>query len=189
MTHLRILFSILIITFAPLTVAREIPADCRPIAEPLAFEIMDVSGTGIHYFTTSIVHSSEPTATGMIQRSTDTVELDGDLVGRVLYHPVSVFDFVAGTLVNTGDQVFSGTVLGYGPVLLHDDQFRFDIDLATGATLGKAHFNNRLAGPNIRCDLEIVGTGLTAEGNATVDYTGTCRVKMVGNDGVDALQR
>lgn len=125
----------------------------------------------------------------MIQRSTDTVDLDGDLIGRVLYHPVSVFDFAGGTLVNTGDQVFSGTVLGFGPVLLHDDQFRFEVDLATGATFGKAHFSNRLAGPNIRCELEIVGTGLTAEGNATVDYTGACRIKTLGNDGIDPVER
>jgi hypothetical protein len=39
----------------------------------------------------------------MIQRSTETVELKGDLTGKVLYHVTSVFDFVNGTLVNTGD--------------------------------------------------------------------------------------
>ena len=44
----------------------------------------------------------------MIQKSTETVELTGDLKGRVLYHVTSVFDFVQGTLVNTGDQVYLG---------------------------------------------------------------------------------
>ena len=33
---------------------------------------------------------------------------------RVLYHVTSVFDFVKGTLVNTGDQVFSGNDCGLG---------------------------------------------------------------------------
>jgi hypothetical protein len=187
MNRLRLLLTILITTFAASAAAGEICADRAEKMAFSAFEIVSVSGTGTHYFTTSIVHSTEPTETGMIQRSTDTV--DGDLIGRVLYHPVSVFDFTTGTLVNTGDQVFSGTVLGHGPVLLHDDEFRFEIDLATGATVGEAHFDNRLAGPNIRCDLEIVGTGLDAEGNATVAYTGSCRIKKVGNDGVDGLPR
>ena len=54
-----------------------------------------VSGTGVHLFSTAIIHSQTPTETGLIQRSTDIVELDGDLRGRVLYHPVSVFDFAA----------------------------------------------------------------------------------------------
>jgi hypothetical protein len=41
----------------------------------------------VHYFTTAMIHSQTPTATGMIQRSTDIIELSGDLKGRVLYHP------------------------------------------------------------------------------------------------------
>jgi hypothetical protein len=138
-----------------------------------------VSGTGVHYFTTAIVHSSEPTATGMIQRSTETVELSGDLVGRILYHPESVFDFVEGTLVNTGHQVFSGTVLGSDPVVVHDDEFRFEVDLATGVTVGEVHFVDRIAGPRTRCHLEISGSGeLTPEGDAIVEYTGVCRVQQ-----------
>ena len=48
-----------------------------------------VSGRAVHYFTTAIIHSQTPTATGMIQRSTDIIELTGDLRGRVLYHPTS----------------------------------------------------------------------------------------------------
>src|SRR5512134_2176292 len=138
-----------------------------------------VSGRAVHYFTTAIIHSQTPTATGMIQRSTDIIELSGDLKGRVLYHPTSVFDFVKGTLVNTGNQVFSGTVLGSSPVLLHDDEFRFEVDLNTGGLeSGEVHLTDRIAGPNIRCDLVAVGTGAkTAEGNSIVDYTGTCTFK------------
>jgi hypothetical protein len=138
-----------------------------------------VSGTAVHFFSTAIVHSQTPTATGMIQRSTDIIELSGDLKGRVLYHPTSVFDFVKGTLVNTGHQVFSGTVLGSAPVLLHDDEFRFEVDLNTGGLeSGEVHLSDRIAGPKIRCDLVAVGVGATTpEGNSIVDYSGTCTFK------------
>jgi hypothetical protein len=93
--------------------------------------------------------------------------------------PTSVFDFVKGTLVNTGNQVFSGTVLGSAPVLLHDDEFRFVVELNTGGLeSGEVHLTDRLAGPKIRCDLVAVGGGeKTPEGNAIVDYTGTCTFK------------
>jgi hypothetical protein len=131
----------------------------------------------VHYFSSAIIHSAEQTATGVVQLSTETVELSGDLEGRVLYHPVSVFDFVAGTLVNTGHQVFSGTVLDSAPVLLHDDEFRFDVDLNTGATVGRVFLRDRLAGPGIRCELEVFGTGLTEAGDSRVGYTGRCRIK------------
>ena len=137
-----------------------------------------VSGKAVHFFTTALIHSRETTATGMIQRSTDIVELSGDLVGRVLYHPTSVFDNVNGTLVNTGHQVFSGTVLGSAPVMLHDDTFRFDVNLRSGIESGEVHLTDRIAGPKIRCDLVASGTGVkTPEGNALVDYTGTCTFK------------
>ena len=144
---------------------REQPSTTRP-----------VSGKAVHYFTTSIVHSETPTATGKVQRSTDIVELSGDLKGRVLYHPTTVIDTVKGTLVNTGNQVFSGTVLGSEPVLLHDDRFRFEVDLKPGGKeSGEVHLSSRLAGPKVRCDLVIVGNGAkTAEGNGVVEYRGTC---------------
>jgi hypothetical protein len=138
-----------------------------------------VSGRAVHYFTTAIIHSQTPTATGMIQRSTDIIELSGDLKGRVLYHPTSVFDFVKGTLVNTGNQVFSGTVLGSSPVLLHDDEFRFEVNLNTGGLeSGEVHLTDRIAGPKIQCDLVAVGAGeQTPEGDSVVDYSGTCTFK------------
>ena len=138
-----------------------------------------VSGTGVHYFTTAIVHSVQPTATGIIQRSTETVELDGDLKGRILYHPVSVFDFSENTLINTGSQAFSGTVLDSQPVMLFDDEFRFEVDLTTGQTLGKVFLVDHLAGPRIRCRLQILGDGQTTpEGDAVVSYSGECRIRQ-----------
>ena len=42
-----------------------------------------VSGTAIHYFTTAIIHSEDLTGNGKTQRSTDSIDLDGDLVGGV----------------------------------------------------------------------------------------------------------
>mgnify|MGYP000216973330 FL=1 len=137
-----------------------------------------VSGTAIHYFTTAIIHSEDSTWNGKTQRSTDSIDLDGDLVGRVLYQPISKFDFVAGTLVNTGLQVFSGTVLGSKPVLIYDDEFRFDVNLATGATTGNVFLTERIAGPRIKCELEIVGTGFTPEGDGLANYSGRCKMRM-----------
>lgn len=149
-----------------------------PAVPPAGYAWVPVQGTGVHRFSTAMVHSQEPTETGFIQRSTEIVELDGDLRGRVLYHPVSIFDFASGTLVNTGDQVFSGSVLGSDPVLLHDDEFRFDVDLATGETVGRVFLENHIAGPRIRCRIQILGgREITPEGDAVVDYTGQCRVR------------
>ena len=138
-----------------------------------------VSGSAVHFFTTAMIHSQTPTETGMIQRSTDIIELSGDLKGRVLYHPISVFDFVNGTLVNTGNQVFSGTVLGSAPVLLHDSAFRFKVNLKSGGLeAGEVHLSDRIVGPKIRCDLVATGSGAkTPEGNGLVDYSGTCTFK------------
>jgi len=133
-----------------------------------------VAGSGVDQLNTAIVHSQEFTLTGMIQKSTEIVELTGDLKGRVLYHVTSVFDFAAGTLVNTGDQVYSGTIAGSAPVLIHDDRFRFDVNLVTGAEAGQVYFFNHIAGPAVKCQLDVVGTGVTAEGNPTFDYKGSC---------------
>lgn len=137
-----------------------------------------VSGTGIHYFATAIVHAQETTPTGLVQSSSEIVTLSGDLHGHLLYHPVSVIDNARGTMTNTGTQIFSGTVLGSEPVLLHDDRFRFVVDLATGATTGQVHLGRSHDAPHpkfwFECDLDVVGTGLTAAGDATFEYTGTC---------------
>jgi len=181
---------ILLALILSITLACAMVSDARVVSTPSTYAASEhrddaqwtsrsVSGTAVHFFSTAIVHSQTPTATGMIQRSTDIIELSGDLTGRVLYHPTSIFDFVNGTLVNTGNQVFSGTVLGSAPVLLHDDEFRFEVDLNTGGLeSGEVHLSDRIAGPKIRCDLVAVGTGAkTAEGNSIVDYTGTCTFK------------
>ena len=136
--------------------------------------VVPVAGSGVDHLSTAIVHSQEPTLTGKIQKSTEIVELSGDLKGFVLYHVTSVFDFAGGTLVNTGDQVYSGTIAGSAPVMIHDDQFRFQVNLVTGEESGKVYLFDHVAGPKVRCELDVVGTGLTADGNPAFDYRGTC---------------
>jgi hypothetical protein len=133
-----------------------------------------VSGYGYDDLVHAIVHWQTPTATGIIQQSTEIVELFGDLRGRVLYHVTSVFDFVNGTLVNTGDQVFSGTIAGSRPVMIHDDQFRFEVNLITGSDNGTVFLFDHIAGPKVRCALHGVGTGLDSSGNPTFTYSGEC---------------
>jgi hypothetical protein len=133
-----------------------------------------VTGSGLDYLTTALIHSKVTTPTGMTQRSTEIVELSGDMTGRVLYHVTSVFDFVNSTLVNTGDQVYSGTIAGSEPVMIHDDEFRFQVNLATGEESGNVYLVNSIAGPKVRCTLHVVGTGMNADGNPTFDYSGDC---------------
>lgn len=150
-----------------------------PTSFHAASATLSVQGSVVHYLSTAVVHAQEPTETGMIQRSTEIVELTGDLEGYILYHPTSTFDFVNETLVNTGTQVFSGTVAGSGPVILHDDRFRFEVDLSTGQTIGTVHLSRSNDAPHqggwYECVLEVVGTGMTPAGDATADYSGTCR--------------
>jgi hypothetical protein len=136
-----------------------------------------VSGTAIHFESEGIEHSQEATENGFVRMSTDIVELFGDLRGRAVFQPVTVVDLAAGTMVNTGDQVFSGTVLGSSPVILHDDEFRFDIDLNSGATTGDILLTNKVSGPNIRCVLQMQGTGRTEEGYNLSSYWGRCKLK------------
>jgi hypothetical protein len=154
-----------------------IVAFCNCVAQasnPNGTLTIPVHGSGVDGLTTAIIHSKQPTATGMIQKSTEVVDLTGDLNGRVLYHVTSVFDFVNGTLVNSGDQVFSGTVAGSEPVMIHDDQFRFNLNLATGEENGQVYLLDHVAGPKVRCALDVVGTGLNGEGNPTFNYSGEC---------------
>lgn len=145
-------------------------------AEPAhgADRTLHVSGVAVDRLDTAIVHSKEETPTGSIQKSTETVELTGDLNGRVLYHVTTVIDTVHNTLVNTGDEVFSGTIAGSAPVMIHDDQFRFDVNLATGSETGRVYLLDHIAGPKVRCRLTIAGTGPNADGNPTSTYTGEC---------------
>lgn len=147
-------------------------------ADAAATQTVHVEGTGVHYFATAIVHAQDPTDTGIVQRSSDIVELDGDLTGYLLYHATSTFDLDEGTLVNTGTQCFSGTIHGSEPVILHDDRFRFEVDLATGATVGQVHLGRSKDAPHpghwYECHLQVIGTGLTPAGDGTVDYSGEC---------------
>jgi hypothetical protein len=155
-------------------------ADARPphdsgAAHPFyGTTTIKVAGTGFDDLKNAIVHWQKPTPTGSIQQSTEVVELYGDLRGRVLYHVTTVIDAVNGTLVNTGDQVYSGTIAGSAPVMLHDDQFRFEVDFNTGKETGQVFLVNHIAGPKVRCTLDGVGTGLNADGNPTFTYTGAC---------------
>ena len=135
----------------------------------------NIAGTGTHFASEAIVHSAESTPNGKIQRSTEIVQLEGDLIGRVLFQPVSQIDFAKGTQVNTGHQVFSGSVLGSKPVLLHDEAFRFEVDLETGATTGEIFLMEQVAGPGVQCRLSMEGTGMTAAGDNTFVYSGKCR--------------
>ena len=135
---------------------------------------VQVAGTGTDLLNGAIVHSKRKTPAGMIQQSTETVELKGDLIGRVLYHVTSRFDFANGTLVNTGDQVFSGTVAGSEPVMIHDGKFRFQANLRTGAESGLVHLVDHIAGPNVKCTLQVTGTGKDTDANPTFDYAGRC---------------
>lgn len=137
-----------------------------------------VSGSAVHYFTQAALHSQEPTSGGMIQRSTEPIRLTGDLDGFILYQPVTIIDFAANTLVNTGTQIFSGTVQGAGPFLLHDSRFRFDVDLTTGATSGEVFLGRSGDAPRkggwYECHLTITGTGVTPDGDGLADYSGEC---------------
>ncbi|MEJ2541759.1 MAG: hypothetical protein P8188_17640 [Gemmatimonadota bacterium] len=155
------------------------PPATEALVSRTASRSFDVRGTATHYFTTAALHSEEATADGKVQRSTDIIRLEGDLDGYVLYHPTSVFDFAEGSLVNTGTQVFSGTVKGSRPVILKDDRFRFEVDLASGATSGQVYLSRSLDAPHratwFECQLEVVGTGFTAAGDGLADYSGHCR--------------
>ena len=141
----------------------------------LSDKSVEVSGTGTDLLSSALVHSKKATASGEIQKSTEIVELNGDLKGKVLYHVTTVIDAKKNTLINTGDQVFSGTVAGSDPVMLHDSKFRFVVDLTSGAESGSVYLTDHIAGPPVRCTLQVKGTGKTAEGNPTFSYTGRCK--------------
>jgi hypothetical protein len=155
---------------AGLAIALGIPAS----AVAQASSTVKVAGSGLDHLTTALIHSRTETQTGSIQRSTEIVDLAGDLKGRVLYHVTTVIDSVHGTLVNTGDQVYSGTVAGSSPVMIHDNKFRFDVNLITGHETGRVYLFGHIAGPEVKCTLDVVGAGMNAEGNPKFTYTGEC---------------
>lgn len=141
-------------------------------------ETVSVSGSGADIASEAIVHSEESTATGMVRTLTEIVELRGGLHGKVLYQARQEFDFVSNTLVVTGENVYSGTIAGSDPVILRSDESRFEVDLATGEETGKVHLTRSNdasdKGSWYECELVVVGTGKTPEGNPTFDYSGTC---------------
>ena len=140
-----------------------------------------VSGSGVDIASEAIIHSEETTSTGMIRTLTEIVELTGDVQGKVLYQATQEFDFAANTLVVTGANVFSGTIAGSDPVILRSDESRFEVNLATGEETGNVHLTRSNDDPDkgswYECDLVVVGTGQTREGNPTFDYSGTCTRK------------
>lgn len=133
-----------------------------------------ITGDGTDELSRAIVHSKQQTPTGYTERSTTTVELNGDLRGLVLYQVTTIVDLKKNTLINTGDQVFSGTIAGSEPVMLHDSKFRFDEDLASGNSVGSVYLLEHIAGPRVRCILKVKGTGKDTQGNPTFTYTGEC---------------
>lgn len=163
--------SVFLLATAMLTIAGGAMAD-EAAAANRSFQ---VRGTGTDLLKGAVVHSKKPTATGVIQHGTEIVELAGDLSGKILYHVTTVIDNQKGTLTNTGDQVFSGTIAGSEPVMIHDSRFRFEVNLATGAEGGSVYLIDHIAGPHVRCELKVTGTGKTADGNPTFSYTGKCR--------------
>ena len=66
------------------------------------------------------------------------------------------------------------TIAGSQPVMIHDDQFRFDVNLVTGSESGTVLLVDQIAGPKVRCALNVVGTGLNGSGNPTFNYSGEC---------------
>jgi len=157
-----------------LACAAVLPLLTLPTPASAANRTVRVSGSGIDMANGAIVHSKTTTATGSVQQSTETVELSGDLHGRVLYQVTSVVDSVRGTLVNTGHQVYSGTIAGSQPVMLHDAKFRFEVNLATGAERGSVYLVDHIAGQKVSCTLQVMDTGKNPDGNPTFNYTGQC---------------
>jgi hypothetical protein len=136
-----------------------------------------VSGSGVDMARDAILHSEHTTPAGVIRRLTEVVRLDGDLRGYVLYQPTQVLHAAENRLVITGANVFSGTVAGSEPITMRSDLSRFDVDLATGEETGRVHLtgeDDAVPGPWYECDLAVVGSGQTRDGNPTFDYHGVC---------------
>ncbi|MGH9421966.1 MAG: hypothetical protein ACRD3J_18460 [Thermoanaerobaculia bacterium] len=139
-----------------------------------ATSTIKVAGSGMDHLTTALIHTKKETQTGSVQQSTEIVDLTGDLQGRVLYQVTTVIDSIHGTLVNTGESVYSGTIAGSAPVMIHDHKARFDMNLRTGKDTGHVYLFDHISGPKIKCALDVIGTGMSAEGNPIFTYTGQC---------------
>lgn len=152
-------------------------ACAQPVAEKKRTETITVSGTGIHRFSEIIIHSKKPTESGEVILSTDIIELFGDMRGEVLYHPVAVFDYQRGKAVITGHQAFSGTIKGSAPVMLFDDEFRFEVNLMTGETYGEVFLNTSLAGRRAKCEIIVEGAGAPPGLDSEISYEGVCKLR------------
>ena len=143
------------------------------------YKRVEVSGTAIHDFNTVILHREKTRPNGVKKTvTTETIDLSGDLEGRVLYQPVGVLNEARGTLVNTGRQVFSGTILGSRPVMLFDDEFRFEVNFFLQQVRGEVYLSERLSGPRIACELEIIGGDQPPVDNRTFStYSGFCWIR------------
>jgi hypothetical protein len=153
---------------------------CVAIVHPLALAVgtsqhtIHVAGHGVDRMDGALVHSEQKTPAGLTRVSTAVVELEGDLDGRVLYQVTTRIDSALGKLTNTGRQVYSGTIAGSEPVMLYDDSFVFEANLATGSEHGQVYLVRHLGGPAVRCLLEVSGTGKDAHDNPTFTYAGDC---------------
>ena len=141
---------------------------------------LHVSGHGVDRMDGAIVHSEQQTPAGLTRISTAVVELEGDLHGRVLYQVTTRIDSARGKLSNTGRQVYSGTIAGSEPVMLYDDSFIFEANLATGSEHGQVYLVHHLGGPAVRCVLEVSGTGKDGNDNPTFTYRGDCVLASSG---------
>ncbi|MEE4211364.1 MAG: hypothetical protein V2I43_19100 [Parvularcula sp.] len=136
---------------------------------------IEVTGNGVHRFSESIEHSVEQTPMGVIIRSTEIIDLFGDLRGQILYQPVTEIDFTTQKLTNTGNQVFSGTIKDSEPVLLFDDAFFFEVDLVMGTVNGEVFLERTLAGQKTWCELTVTGPIAPPGQDSSFTYEGVCR--------------
>ena len=152
----------------------------RARAQAPAPRTVRVSGHGTDRADSALVHAEEQTAQGTLRISTQIVELEGDLRGRVLYQVTTRIDSARHMLTNTGRQVYSGTVAGSAPVMLYDDRFRFEDDLAAGTGHGAVYLTRHLGGPAVSCLLTVNDSGRDAHGNPQFTYTGNCTFAASG---------
>ena len=47
----------------------------------------------------------------------------------------------------------------------------------TGKETGQVFLFNHIAGPKVRCQLDVVEAGINADGNPKFDYTGECNFR------------
>ena len=58
--------------------------------------------------------------------------------------------------------------------MIHDDRFRFEVNLVTGEESGQVFLFDQIAGPKVRCTPRSPAPALDADGNPTFTYDGEC---------------